>query len=156
MKATAEITIERPANEVWDYVSDVTNMDNWVDGVEGAREVSESSLSVGSLVQSKYSYRGKTFDMDYEVTKYEPRRYLGMRSTKGPFPFDGLLELREEGERETRALNTIEVGSDSLFTSFMFTVFAPLMSSLMRRQLGKELRRLKNLLESPSADNPCN
>ena len=149
MKATAETAIERPVQEVWDYVSDVANMDNWVDGVEGAHQVSEGSLGEGSVVESKYSYRGKTFDMVYEVIRYEPGRYLGMKSTEGPFPYDGLLELGEEGAQKTRVLNTIEVGTDSWFTSFMFTVLAPLMRSLMRRQLGKELSQLKGVLESP-------
>ena len=57
------------------------------------------------------------------------------------FPFEGTLEL-EETEGGTRVRNTITAGSDSGFTTFMFTVLAPLCRRMMRKQLAKELDRL--------------
>ena len=146
MKATAEIAIESSMRSVWDYVSDVSNMDNWVDGVQGAHLISDGNIGEGAELASKYHYRGKTFDVKYKVTRFESPRYFGMKSTEGPFPFEGILELQEEGPTTTRLYNTIDAGSDSWMTSIIFVIGAPLIKVMMRRQLAKELSNLERIL----------
>ena len=42
MKATAEIQIDKPIDDVWAFVSNIENMDRWVDGIEAPKQTSES------------------------------------------------------------------------------------------------------------------
>ena len=65
MKATVDIEISRPINEVWEFVADVENQDKWVTGVSEPRITSDGEFGVGSTYFGKYTYRNQTFDVDY-------------------------------------------------------------------------------------------
>ena len=71
---------------------------------------------------------------------------LTVRSTSGPFPFEGTLTL-EPVQGGTRLKNEITAGSDSGCTSFLFTVFPWLLRPMMRGRLRKELNLLKEVIE---------
>ena len=150
MEATARAVVDRPIGDVWEYVSAVENMGEWVDGVSDVRRNEDGELDVGSRFSSKYTYRGKTFDVDYEVTAYDPPHRIDMRSTEGPFPFAGSLRLVEV-DGGTEVANTIDAGSDGLATSAIFTVFGPLVRRMMRRQLEAELDELAEAVEGGAA-----
>jgi hypothetical protein len=129
---------------VWAYVSAVEHMGEWVEGVSDVR--CDEEVGVGTRFSSKYSYRGKTFDVEYEVTAYDPPVQLDITSREGPFPFDGSIRLVESGGR-TEVSNTIDAGSDSFATTVIFTLFGPVVRRLMRRQLAGELHELAGALE---------
>ena len=145
MRATATTLLDRPVQEVWAFVSDVETMAAWVEGVSDV-EPPADGLNVGARFSSSYSYRGKTFDVDYEVTAVDPPTRLDIRSTEGPFPFEGTLRLTPVDGR-TRVSNTIDAGSDGLATTLIFTLLGPIMRRVMRRQLATELDALADALE---------
>ncbi len=150
MKASASTTIDRPIDDVFAYVSDVENTSEWVAGVGDTTLVDGDGTGVGDRYESEYTYGGNTSDMDFEITDYDPPRRLGMTAPEGPFAFDGTLEL-EAVDGGTRVTNTIETGSDGLFTTITFTVFRPVMRWLMARRLTQELDELKAILETSDA-----
>lgn len=115
-------------------------MERWVDGVSDVRPPTDG-LAVGATFSSSYTYRGETFDVDYDVTAVDPPHRLDIRSTEGPFPFAGSLRPVEV-PGGTEVSNTIQAGSDGLATSIIFAVFGPLVRRLMRRQLARELEDL--------------
>lgn len=147
MKASASSEIDRPIDDVFEYVSNVENMDEWVVGVSDTERVSGDGTSVGDRYESFYTYRGETQEMKFEVTEFEPPHRFGITAPEGPFAFDGTLEL-EATERGTRVTNTIETEADGRFTAFVFTVFRPVMRWTMARRLKQELRELQALLET--------
>lgn len=146
MQATARALIDRPIEEVWDFLSTIEHMEDWVTGVSDVRRDHETELEVGAKFSSKYTYRGRTFDVDYTITTFDPPHRLDIESTAGPFPFHGSLRLLEF-ERGTEVSNTIDAGSDSIATSIIFTVLRPVVRRLMRRQLADELDELQAALD---------
>ncbi|MDZ7727953.1 MAG: hypothetical protein U5Q44_07040 [Dehalococcoidia bacterium] len=78
---------------------------------------------------------------------FEPPRRMVIEALEGPFPFRGQIDLAEAAAG-TRMGNTITAGSDSRMTSVMFVAGGPVLRWMMRRQLRKELRELKGLLEN--------
>ncbi|MWG36039.1 SRPBCC family protein [Halomarina oriensis] len=146
MKASATIDVERPIADVWAFVADVENMDEWVVGSSDTHRVGHEE-GVGARYESQYSYGGRTSPMVYEVSAYEPEHLYGIRSVEGPFPFEGELTLAET-PTGTRVTNTIDAGSDSRTTTVMFTLFRPLTRRLMARRLHEELETLKEELEA--------
>ena len=142
MKATAEITLDKPIDEVWNFVSNIENLGLWVEGIEAPKQTSDGRTGVGTTYHSRYNYRGKSFDMDHEIYEFEPPSRLGTRSTDGPFAYNASLTLAEAGGG-TRVSNTVEVGSDSWLTSVIFAIGGPLIRRAMRGQLMKELSTLK-------------
>ncbi|WP_276246936.1 SRPBCC family protein [Haladaptatus sp. YSMS36] len=151
MQSSASITVDRPIEDVYAYISNVENMANWADGVRNVRYVSGAENEVGATYTSEYTYSGRTTEMSYEITAVEPPNRFAMVGT-GPFPFEGELLLTAT-PTGTRVTNSIDAGADGRFTKVMFTVLGPLMRRLMAGQLGKELEILKGELEStPSTE----
>ncbi len=146
MEASASITINKPIEEVWDFVIDIKNMDRWVTGVSEHRSTSEGEFKAGSTFTSRYTYRGKTFHVDYDVTGLSAPSGFSVEATSGPFPFRGILELDSVGDR-TEVSNSMEAGADSTATKVIFFLFGPLLRKVMRRRLLKELNVLKDILE---------
>ena len=142
MKASASLVVSKPIDELFGFVENVENMDRWVVGVSEPKWTSPKRSEVGATFASKYTYVGRTHDITYEVTQRESPRRLAVRSTSGPFPFEGVLELEETAEG-TRVTNIIDAGADGTGTKIMFTLFGPLLRMGMRRQLRKELESLK-------------
>lgn len=147
MEVTARGVVDRSIDDVWAYVSTVENMDEWVPGVSEVRRSDDAELEVGSRFSSKYTYRGETFDIDYEVTTYDPPRRLDIRSTDGPAPFAGSLRLAPV-DGGTEVSNTISAGADGLAASVLFAAFGPVVRLLMRRRLAAELDLLAGAIEA--------
>jgi len=147
VQASVSIIIERPIAAVFAFAANVENMDKWVVGVTEPRRTSDGQFGVGSTFFSKYTYAGKTHDINYVVTAYDPPRRQAVKSTSGPFPFVGTIELEAAGSG-TKITNTIDAGSDSAATSAIFFLCGPLLRRMMRKQLRKELEELKKNVES--------
>ena len=146
MKASASIFIDKPVSEVWTFIADIENMDKWVNGVRDPRPISPGEWGVGSTFESGYEYAGKTHRITYEITEFDPPGRLSMRSTSGPFPFEGWTELREDKDG-TRVLNTIDAKPANAFLTVWFAVLGVVLRMMMRIQLHKELVLLKAALE---------
>ena len=149
MRASASADIERPIEEVWELASGIEHMTEWMRGVSEPRMTSEGGMALGATFASKYTYRGESFDVDYEVTEYDPPRRRQISSLEGPFPFTGTLTL-EAIEGGTRVTNAVRAGSDALITSVMFVMLRPLLRRGMRNQLQLELGDLRTLVEGPA------
>ena len=142
MRANAEISVNRPIEDVWAFVSDVRNMERWVTGVSDARQSTDGPLATGSTVESQYQYAGKTHDVKYGVTALEAASRLTLKATSGPFPFVWSVELRR-ANGGTLVRNTVDAGADSFFTGVTFLLLWPLLRLGMKRGIRKDLERLK-------------
>ncbi len=151
MSTSASVTIAREPLDVWAYVSDVSNQDQWVDGMSDSEIVGEGPIGRGTQIRGTYTYGGGSAPVLMTITEFREGRRLAIDASEGPFPFSGLLTL-ERSASGTVVTNSMTAGSDHIVTSIMFTVFRPLMKIMMGRQLRKELGQLKDILELGSAD----
>ena len=150
--ATASAEIDQPIDVVWAFVTDLTNMPHWVDGVSepvlapGAG-AEPSGLREGVPFTSRYTYAGRTHTMHYVVTAFEPARRYALKSTEGPSSVELTLRLDAAAGGAVRIAKTTRAGSDGRVTSAMFLLLGPLLRRLMRRQIAKELARCKAAVE---------
>ena len=94
---TAErtITINRPVEEVFDFVADGRNAALWRSGVLDVDLVSGFGLGA-RYSQGVRGPAGRRIAADYEITEYEPNSKIGFRTTAGPvrptgsFTFEGM------------------------------------------------------------------
>ncbi len=147
MKASASIVIDKPISEVWDFVSNIENMDKWVNGVREPKPISGGEWGVGSTFESGYEYAGKTHRITYEITEFDPPCRISMRSTSGPFPFEGWTELSEDKDG-TRVVNAIDAKPTNTLLTVWFALLGVILRMMMRIQLRKELTLLKAELEA--------
>lgn len=141
ISSSASILVDKPISEVWAFVSDVEKMELWAKGVTDTRLTSEGDVAQGSVFTGKFTYRGRTFDVRYTVTVYEPPSRFGIES-EGMLRYSGVMEL-EDVDGATRVTNTVETGAEGGASRLMSGLFR----WGMRRQLSKELGVLKRVIE---------
>ena len=140
----ATITIARPIDEVFAYVTDVTNMPHWVTGVSGARMVSDV-MGVGARFMCQYTSALRPNEIELEVTTYEAPKAFGLATSRGPFNFEGTMTLTEV-DGATNITNTIVTDPDSVSTRLASLLFGWIVRPSYRKRLARELEALKSAM----------
>jgi hypothetical protein len=128
-------------------VSDVGSFEKWAPDASDAKQTSEGDFGMGSTFSLKYSMSGKTYDISGSVTAYEPPNRLGLQMVGGPMPMDEIVALEPAGDG-TRISQTVDVRPKNLVLGVLFTQVNPLMGPMFKKQIRKELRALKQYVES--------
>jgi uncharacterized protein YndB with AHSA1/START domain len=68
------VQIDRPAEEVFAYISNFENNPKWQSGQIEARITSEGPLRVGSTYDQVAKFLGRRIVSTFEVVEYEPGR----------------------------------------------------------------------------------
>ncbi len=144
---TAEVTINRPREDVAKYAMDPDYDAVWIGGISEAKMLTDPPMGEGTQVSRVASFLGKRIDYILEVIGYEPTSRLTMRSIKSPFPMNVTYEF-EEAPGGTLARIRIE-GEASGY----YKLAGPLMSRAVKRNITNDLKTLKALMES-GADKP--
>ena len=103
------VRIERPLEEVFDYVSDPGNFPRWNSAVQTVRKTSAGENGAGATYSMERRLPTGRAVTELEIVAREPSRAFAIRTTSGPTPFvyhyrftseDGetLLELSAEVE----------------------------------------------------------
>ena len=88
--------------------------------------------------------------IEIEVTEYEEPRVFSSRSFRGPFQFEGRMEL-ENGSDQTTVTNIIEAGPDSVATRLASFLFGPFLRRSFTARLRRELEELKTAMQQRSS-----
>jgi uncharacterized protein YndB with AHSA1/START domain len=142
--ARHEVTIHRPAREVFAFLADGLNGPKWRSGI------TDIALTSGSGAGAVYKQGvkgpgGRRIDADYRVTAYEPDRRLGFMAIAGPVRPTGeyVLEETADGTHLTFSLEAELSGIKKL-----------LMGGAVQKTMDAEVastERLKQLLETTPA-----
>lgn len=85
IEASGSIQINRPIEEVFDLLTDLERLPEWLVGVCEAFPVDGVPDQVGSVVGHKNAMLGRTFESRYAITVWEPGKRIASRAVKGPF-----------------------------------------------------------------------
>jgi hypothetical protein len=143
---SSEIFIDRPVDVVAGYAMNPDNAPAWYVNIKNIEWKSPPPLAKGSRLAFTAHFLGRRLVYTYEVVELVAGRRLVMRTAEGPFPMETTYELEAVGPRRTR-MALRNRGSPSGFSS----ILAPIMSYAMRRANGKDLARLRQILEAPQA-----
>jgi carbon monoxide dehydrogenase subunit G len=130
--AELTIEIERTPEDVFSYLTDVSNLPAWQTGVRSAE------LRDGRIEESR-SLLGRELNTTLEVVESEEPRLFTLRALDGPVRFTVRHEL-EPADDGTRLTVTAE-GDVPGFA-------AGLLARGAERQFRKDFERLKRILES--------
>lgn len=136
------IEIERPAEEVFEFISHPENFPLWQESLLEIRREAEGPLRVGSEVTEIRRFMGRRMETTWTCTEHEPCERSSIEEDEGLVPFKGTFELERLGES----------------TLFTWTVETPgprgikvpgaIVGRMVRRQLADDSERLKELLET--------
>ena len=94
---------------------------------------------------------GRTYDISGSVTAFQPSSRLGLKMVGGPMPMDEVIDLASSGGG-TRVTFTVDVRPKNPVLGILFIPFSPLLGIMIKRQAQKEVRALKEHLESDDSD----
>lgn len=139
----AETTIDRPVEEVSSYVADQSNAPEWYENIKSVEWKTPPPAKVGARIAFVASFLGRSIAYTYEIVEFVPGKRLVMRTEEGPFPMETTYTWEPAGERSTRMTLRNRGGRSGLFANLS----APLMALAIRRATGKDLAKLKSILE---------
>ncbi len=138
----AEVVINRAREDVASYAMNPDNDPIWIGGIKEARMLTEPPLAQGTQVDRVAKFLGKRIEYVLEVVEHDPKALLAMRSVKVPFPMEVTYEF-EEAAGGTLARIRIQGEARGFYK-----LGGPLMSRAVKRNITKDLKALKGLLES--------
>ena len=140
VRVDSEVVINRPASEVFSYLTDPEKAPEWQSSLIEAHV--EGPMQVGTKVSEIRKFLGRRMESTLEVTEYEPDRKFSMRIVSGPVPFQVEHTLEpEDGGTRLKWVGTGEPGG-------FFKLAEPLVARQAQRQFRGDFETLKDLLEA--------
>ena len=138
--AERTVTINRPVDEVFRFVSDGRNAKHWRAGVLDVELVSGSGLGA-RYSQGVRGPGGRRIAADYEITEYVPDEKIAFAATAGPVRPTGSFTFERMG---TGTILTFRL--DAALGGLQKLLMGGMVQSTMNAEMGA-LDRLKDLLE---------
>jgi uncharacterized membrane protein len=138
-----DTTIARPRSAVAAYCCDPDNATSWYANIDSVHWETAKPMAVGSRFAFSARFLGRTLNYTYEVVEWTPDQRFVMRTAQGPFPMETTYEWDDapDGATLMRLRNRGEPAGFS-------RVATPVMAFSIKRATTKDLRRLKEILES--------
>ncbi|MBX2802517.1 MAG: SRPBCC family protein [Myxococcales bacterium] len=142
MQIQSSIEIDRPADEVFDFVSNFENNPRWQSGMRHAQFTSEPPLRVGSTYEQRATFLGRAIVTTFEVTDLKPGRSVSIASIESTFPIQVVREVLPLSEGRCRV--TAHVAGQ---TEGWFRLLGPVMRFMVKRSVDGDYATLKRMLE---------
>jgi ligand-binding SRPBCC domain-containing protein len=143
MHIEESVVINRPPQEVFDYVANRENLPEWSSPILEVQKQTQGPLTEeGARYTTVAKALGRRFQTPFEVTVHDPPRRHTDTSTGGPFPQE-YTHIFEELEGGRTRLTEVTDGEPGRF----FRLVGPLLEASGRRQFKADLETLKDLLE---------
>lgn len=145
IETSKSITIDRPIEEVFAYVTDTSNDPAWHSDILEARKTSKGPIGRGTTWRVRFKPVMGVSEGDMEVVAFEANRKEVQQGAMGPMQ-PTLTYLFEPAGGGTRFTRRVEIK-----VSGMMRLIEPLMSLMTPRGNARFLANLKKVLEERSA-----
>jgi carbon monoxide dehydrogenase subunit G len=139
---TQSVTVNRPVEEVWTFISNFENTTRWSRGVLEARQTSDGPLGVGSTLQTVVKAFGRRRTADYLVTEYKPNHAFAFKVTSGP------MTSRARYSVEPVGTGTRLTASGEAEATGLYKLLAPLLVRILKRHSQDDLANVKRILDA--------
>ena len=137
------IVIGRPIELVFDYVTDIKRMVEWIGPTIEANQTSENPRGVGTTSSRVSQFLGRRIESEMETVEFEPNQLIVNKAISGPMPeFEEHISV-ESVQDGTRVKIRLEGEPGGLFKLAM-----PILSRRARSQVVNDLETLKDLIEA--------
>src|SRR5260370_38929043 len=96
VKFEVAVEINRPIDEVFAYMTDLTKMPEWNSLVEEVRS-SETPVRRGTKISTRARFLGRKIESTLEVVEHVPNKTFAQRTDK-PFPFTITIVFEAAGQ----------------------------------------------------------
>ncbi len=143
-----DIAINRPLEEIFEFMADFDNDVHWWREVLESRRISGGKLGVGTTYWQKSRIMGRTSETTFEITEYELCKKVSIKTLTGPMPYIAgyIFEAAETGTRVTFSAKVKLAG--------LFKVAEPILACVLKKMTQANVGNLKRLLEASSKQYP--
>ena len=145
VRIQASVTVNRPLEEVFRFMTNHQNALQWQSGLLEAR-VTNDVVGVGKTWVDVMQVLGRRIEIASELTEFEPLRVVGFKSTSGPIPLEGRYAFEPDGAG-TKVAFTLQGEAGGFFK-----LAEPIVARSTQRQWETNLANLKDLLEQRDAE----
>lgn len=137
----ASVMIDRSVEDVWKFITDVSNGPKWDEGVAEWKQTSAGPLGVGTTFEATERHPKLTYSE--RVVEYEPNRKFSLEITSGPAK-GTIGTLSVEGIEGKVRLTEI---SEYKFAGF-YKLLGPFLTGTAKRETTSRVANVKRILES--------
>ena len=145
IRISASVAIDRPPEEVFDYILDFENAPEWQTGVVKSKRVTEGPVRVGTRFEEDVRMVVRRVRTACVITDVEPGRSVSFVATSAPMDYQGQFVFDHTG-KGTRVAVTATIEMKGLWR-----LLGPLVAMDARGGVRKELGRVKTALEGRAA-----
>ena len=141
-KFEKNIMINRPQQEVFDFVTDLNNDAKWQSGIVSVERTSDGPIGAGSTWRYKLKFMGRELEAEIELTSYDPPNRASVKSVSGPVPFENTYTfVSKQGGIQMTFSGQAEIGG-------FFKMAEGLVGKQLEKQMESDAAALKVLLEA--------
>jgi uncharacterized protein YndB with AHSA1/START domain len=138
----AETEINRSPEDVAAFAMEAENDTRWIGGISQAARLTPAPTDVGTRVERVASFMGRRIEYVMEVAELQPGRRIVLRSIKSPFPMLVTYSFDPVGSGTLASVRVKGEGEG------FYKLTEGLMAPAVRRNLNRDLARLKEILET--------
>ncbi len=139
------IFINRPPQQVWDFVTNPANDTKYSSIAESSEWVSEGPPGVGSTKRGVGKALGRKMEFTSEITIWDPPNQYGQKSISGSVPYEDTYKF------ETSENGTLLSVHAQLEIGGFFKIAEGLLGKQAQKQLDNDFEALKLVLEADQA-----
>src|SRR5262245_29602602 len=114
IKEQVSVTINRPVEQVFAYVSNFENNSQWQAGVIETQKMSAGPNRIGATHTYVRQILGRRIEATSETTEYVPNRKVAFKAASGPLKFEA-ADLFEPSGSATKVTFAYEAEVGGLF-----------------------------------------
>ncbi|MGE5377599.1 MAG: SRPBCC family protein, partial [Bacteroidota bacterium] len=87
-KFTVSVCINRPPQDVFDFLSNAANFQRWMPHMQSAAWISSGEPGVGATGRGVMKMAGREMELRLEITRWDAPGLLGFKILNVPFPLE--------------------------------------------------------------------
>ena len=142
LKLAGEIVINRPPDQVFQFLTDLGNVTQWATGVSAVKQLTEGPVRVGTQFEETIRMMGRPMRTVCEVVDLaEGRKFAYKSVSSGMMQYEGqfVAEPADGGTRLSYS-STARLGG-------LWRLLEPLIAREAKKETQAELKKIKSALE---------
>ena len=135
------IVIDRPLDDVFEYLAAPWNMPEWQEAVLDATAMGNEAIGADTRVRVRRRFMGQIVTLVLETTEFKVNEQFSFESESGPVALRGTVAV-EPHERGTLVTFTVSGEAEGLFS-----LAGPFIEQIVRSETVENANRLKKILE---------